>query len=457
MSEVMCRVQALPYAAESSLLFSPLAQAPWAVFLDSCHDRNGEGRFDIFSALPRLTLVTRGKLTEINGPAGRRLSHRDPIELLGEALGHPRPAKGAPGLPFNGGAMGYFAYDLGRRFERLPVMADDDIGIPEMAVGIYDWAVVVDHANRRSWLVDAAPDAQNARRLKALFTLPPSASNGRRFKARGNMRTTLEGTAYVRAFERIQHYIREGDCYQVNLARRFSVSVEGDPWSAYLRLRRLNPAPHAGYMNLPFMQVLSSSPERFLRVRQGVVETKPIKGTRPRSGDPREDRRLADTLRHSIKDRAENVMIVDLLRNDLGKNCAIGSVEVPALFEIESFSSVHHLVSTVRGRLAEGKGPLDLLRGCFPGGSITGAPKLRAMEIIEALEPCRRTLYCGAMGYIGFDGSMDTNIAIRTLLHIDGTVHFWAGGGIVADSSVTEEYQECEDKVATIRRLFQGI
>jgi para-aminobenzoate synthetase component 1 len=253
---------------------------------------------------------------------------------------------------------------------------------------------------------------------------------------------------YAEAVQRILDYIRAGDCYQVNLAQRFSVAVGGDPWLLYRRLRAVNPAPFSAYLATPWGEVLSCSPEQFLEVRGRCVQTKPIKGTRPRSPEPGEDAALRAALRASPKDRAENVMIVDLLRNDLGKSCAIGSVQVPKLCEVESFATVHHLVSTVTGTLAPGKDALDLLRGCFPGGSITGAPKRRAMEIIEELEPHRRGIYCGSIGYLGYDGSMDTNIAIRTLVISGGRARFWAGGGIVADSDWRSEYQETLDKAA---------
>ena len=229
----------------------------------------------------------------------------------------------------------------------------------------------------------------------------------------------------------------------------------GDPWVGYRSMRQTNPSPYAAYINLPDGQILSSSPERFLHVRGGKVETRPIKGTRPRSPDPVQDQRLIEALRNSEKDRAENLMIVDLLRNDLGKSCIPGSVMTTEMFSVETFPTVHHLVSTIRGRLADGNDAISLLRGCFPGGSITGAPKLRAMEIIEELEPNRRGVYCGSIGYLGFDGSMDSNIVIRTLVHSNGRIHFSSGGGIVADSDLEQEYQETFDKAAAIMAALE--
>ncbi len=253
----------------------------------------------------------------------------------------------------------------------------------------------------------------------------------------------------------VQKYLLEGDCYQVNLAQRFAAQASGDAYAAYLELRQSSPAPYSAFLDWPQAQILCASPERFLQVRQGRVETKPIKGTRARSDDAVEDARLAEELRHHPKDRAENLMIVDLLRNDLGKSCEPGSVRAPKLFEVESFANVHHLVSTVEGKLQSGRDALDVLRDCFPGGSITGAPKQRAMEIIEQLEPNRRGIYCGAIGYIGHDGNMDTNIAIRTLVYSEDSIRCWAGGGIVADSQCEAEYQETLDKVSAILELLQ--
>ena len=252
-------------------------------------------------------------------------------------------------------------------------------------------------------------------------------------------------------------YIRDGDCYQINLAMGFETAVRGDPVTAYAWLRRRSPAPYGALLSVPWGTVLSNSPEGFLRVRGRRVETRPIKGTRPRGVDPADDRGQRRALRESIKDRAENVMIVDLLRNDLGRSCRPGSIHVPELCALESYANVHHLVSTVRGELAPERDALDLLRGCFPGGSITGAPKRRAMQIIAQLEPWERGVYCGAVGWLGFDGSMELSLAIRTALHqgtaLEGRLRFWAGGGLVADSVLDQEYQECLDKARVMMEL----
>jgi len=444
----------LPYHSDSACLFAHIAHDPWAIYLDSGQPQSQYGRYDIMTAAPFATLVTEGDRTQILDPTGSHESIEDPFMLLQTYLAE--FALPASEFPFSGGAMGYFAYDLGRRLERLPALAQDAENIPQMMVGLYDWSVVVDHHKKESWLVSHAVREETRANWAALCArfadIPPQADE---FAVVSEVATNMDKVGYATAFGKIKDYIHDGDCYQVNFAQRFSAQAQGDAWSAYLQLRRLSPAPFSAYMNLPGLQVLSASPERFLQTTDGVVETRPIKGTRPRSADPVEDANNRAELAASLKDRAENLMIVDLLRNDIGKSCVPGAVKVERLFELESFANVHHLVSTVTGELGPGKSALDLLRGCFPGGSVTGAPKLRAMQIIEELEPHRRGIYCGAIGYIGFDGNMDTNIAIRTGVVSGGEFRFWAGGGIVADSELQKEYRETWDKASSMLELMQ--
>ena len=447
------RVIPIDYVGKLAQRLDRDAVRPWFVYLDSCADRAvGGGRFDIISAAPRVTLTTRGERTEIRSGDVTRVSDADPFELLSEHLGAQTDAADDR-LPFTGGAIGYFSYDLGRRIEALPSHAAQDIDIPDMAIGIYDWAAVIDHERCRAYLVvNSGCEIDVDHWIGVLTAAEPltPAAYGTSFQVTSAVQADICYADYARAFARVKRYILDGDCYQVNLAQRFSATVTGNAWDAYRRLRNLNPAPFSAYLRYENAAVLSSSPERFIQVANRWVETKPIKGTRPRSADPHIDRALIEELLKSEKDRAENLMIVDLLRNDLGKTCVVGTVTVPEMFNIESFATVHHLVSTVRGELAGGMRASDVLRGCFPGGSITGAPKLRAMQIIEELEPVRRTVYCGAIGYLSYCGQMDTNIAIRTLVHRDDRMYCWAGGGIVADSDVDAEYQECLDKAAAM-------
>lgn len=445
----------LPYRADTASLFARIAHRPWAVYLDSGWPGSHYGRYDIFTADPFITLTTRDEVTEIQEPGGARVSGEDPFSLLKDILRR-FPAENGM-LPFSGGAIGYFSYDLARRLEKLPAQAADAENMPEMAVGIYDWAVVVDHHAGRAWLAGQGHDALTIQQWTALLALfsDESEANAGTFQVSGPVHSNMDRASYAHAFARVKAYIYAGDCYQVNLAQRFAAQAAGDPWAAYRQLRQFSPAPFSAYFNTPAAQILSASPERFLQVQEGQVETRPIKGTRPRATDAAQDRAYAQALQASLKDRAENLMIVDLLRNDIGKNCAVGSVRADRLFELESFTNVHHLVSTVTGKLAPARDAIDLLRGCFPGGSITGAPKLRAMEIIEELEPHRRGVYCGAIGYIGFDGNMDTNIAIRTAVFSEGTIRFWAGGGLVADSEMDKEYRETLDKASGMLQLME--
>jgi len=443
----------LPYRSDASAYFAAIRDLPHAAWLDSA----GCSRYDILVAQPVLTLTTRGMQTDITDAHGTKTTEVEPFGLLRQILG--TSIAPLPDLPFAGGALGYWSYDLARRYQDIPATAYDKDELPEMAVGIYDWAVVIDHQEVEAKLVSRLRYAETEQRLPGILSRLESATEPKKastdFKVGGDIRSNLSHDDYSKAFDQIKKYLQEGDCYQVNLAQCYAAEATGDAFAAYLQLRQLSPAPYSAYLDWPQAKVLCASPERFLRVQAGRVETKPIKGTRPRSAEAVEDARLAEELRQHPKDRAENLMIVDLLRNDLGKSCEPGSVRVPELFRIESYANVHHLVSVVEGKLCAEHDALDVLRDCFPGGSITGAPKQRAMQIIEQLEPHRRGVYCGSIGYIGFDGNMDTNIAIRTLVNANGELRCCAGGGIVADSQCEAEYQETLDKASAMLELLQ--
>jgi para-aminobenzoate synthetase component I len=447
-------IAALPYFADSAELFSTIAQQPWSIFLDSGYPHSQQGHYDILVTDPICTLVTHGDITEITQQDSSIHSSANPFDLVKQYL-LPLCPEQALNLPFNGGAIGYFSYDLARRLEKLPTLAEDAEHIAEMAVGIYAWAVIVDHHQQHSYLVGHGIDSLRWQQLIDQFSQLPTQPQQDDFSVISDITTNMDKASYSAAYHRVKAYLKEGDCYQVNLSQRFVAQCQGNLWTAYKRLRSLNSAPFSCYLNLPEVHILSSSPECFLKVSHGVVETKPIKGTRPRKPGAIADDAQITHLSNSAKDKAENVMIVDLLRNDISKSCKKGSVKVPTLFAVESYTTVHHLVSTITGVLADGQHALDLLKSCFPGGSITGAPKIRAMEVIEELEPNRRGVYCGAIGYIGFNGNMDSNIAIRTLVHSNGSIRFWAGGGIVNDSVLEEEYQECFDKAAAMLSLLR--
>ncbi|HHQ4714059.1 TPA: aminodeoxychorismate synthase component I [Aeromonas veronii] len=440
----------LDHSAELHQLFARLQHQPWAMLLESAGPLGADNGFDIITADPLATLETRGEVTTLRVGANISKHHEDPLALLAhtqqQLLGELDLC--ATHLPFIGGALGLFGYDLGRRFERLPVQAAADIAVPDMAVGIYDWALLRNVATGDWQLVHWGDEAGLAKRLAWLEhqqTKPAPA-----FALQGSWQSNMSRAEYGEKFARIQEYLAAGDCYQINLTQRFSAPYQGDEWQAYCLLATANKAPFSAFIRLPDSALLSLSPERFLLLDGRHIETKPIKGTRPRHPDPATDRQVARELAQADKDRSENLMIVDLLRNDIGRVSQPGSVSVPHLFAVESFPAVHHLVSTIHGELDARWQGVDLLRACFPGGSITGAPKIRAMEIIEELEPQRRNAYCGSIGYLSQHGRMDTSICIRTLIAEADRLHCWAGGGIIADSDADSEYQETYDKVARI-------
>ncbi|MFP7409414.1 aminodeoxychorismate synthase component I [Aeromonas veronii] len=420
------------------------------MLLESAGPLGADNGFDIITADPLATLETRGEVTTLRVGANISKHHEDPLALLAhtqqQLLGELDLC--ATHLPFIGGALGLFGYDLGRRFERLPVQAAADIAVPDMAVGIYDWALLRNVATGDWQLVHWGDEAGLAKRLAWLEQ--QQAAPAPAFTLLGSWQSNMSRAEYGEKFTRIQEYLAAGDCYQINLTQRFSAPYQGDEWQAYCLLATANKAPFSAFIRLPDSALLSLSPERFLLLDGRHIETKPIKGTRPRHPDPATDRQVARELAQADKDRSENLMIVDLLRNDIGRVSRPGSVSVPHLFAVESFPAVHHLVSTIHGELDARWQGVDLLRACFPGGSITGAPKIRAMEIIEELEPQRRNAYCGSIGYLSQHGRMDTSICIRTLIAEAGRLHCWAGGGIIADSDADSEYQETYDKVARI-------
>jgi para-aminobenzoate synthetase component 1 len=437
--------------------FERTAGMPYRMLLDSASDPQRLGRYSFVVADPWKVL---------QGGADPLLSARDCLAPL-----HHEPIAGLP--PFQCGAVGYIGYDYGRRLERLPSARYDDLGIPDVVLGLYDWVIAWDHLARRAWVItinDArmpqvramlagqrAPGASHEvdpwpRPPRApSFPLPPDVAGG------VDLRSSFSREAYLEAVERVRQYIIAGDIFQANLSQRLEAPLAEPPWALYKRLRRINPAPFAAYIEADGATIMSASPERFLRVAADrTVETRPIKGTSPRGIGPEHDAALGQALIESEKDRAENLMIVDLLRNDLSRVCAPGSVRVPELFLLENYPTVHHLVSTVVGVLSPEADAVDLVRASFPGGSITGAPKVRAMEIIAELEPSRRGVYCGSIGYLSVTGALDTSIVIRTYLALERRVYFSVGGGIVADSDPAAEYDETLDKARALIAALQS-
>lgn len=471
------------------LAFQPFANDDHAILLDSAQITDRLGRYSFIAADPFLTLRSKNGTIQV----GDEQLQGDPFNVLSQQLDRFPLAHRAGLPPFQTGVAGYFAYDLAHHLETLPTPGEDDMAFPDLILGFYDAVIAFDHMQKRAWILasgypETKVTAQAARaqaRIQVfrakVDTAPhptpmvPSPTSGRgrehREQGRGHapppnntypfLNASLSTTqiesnfsrpAYESAVQRVIDYIYAGDIFQANISQRFraQLSTNDSPLALYHRLRTINPAPFAAYLDFDDTVIASASPERFLLLRDDWVETRPIKGTRPRGATPEEDRALADELLDSEKDRAENVMIVDLLRNDLSRVCQDHSVKTPEICILESFATVHHLVSTVEGRLNPGADAVDLLRATIPGGSITGAPKIRAMEIIAELEPTWRGPYCGNVGYISFSGDMDTSIVIRTYAIRGDQVTFQAGGGIVADSDPAAEYDETLDKARAL-------
>ena len=460
MSDVVPVVEELVPAPDPVETCARFADLPFLVFLDSATHPEQAGRYSFLVADPATIVRSKGALTQQLGEGRWTRVAADPVAHV-SALLEPFAAEPVAGLPpFQGGAAGYVGYDWGAQLERVPRTRYDDLAIPDVMLGLYDWVIAWDHQTKRAWVIStgipeqgAARRDRTARRL-AFVKERLAERRSDRLAAPSypvpdvpGLRSNFTREGYLDAVARVIEYVYAGDIFQANLSQRLEAPLAGTPFELYRRLRQRNPAPFAAYLAFGDVVVVSSSPERFLCVDAGRrVETRPIKGTRPRGVGPEHDAALALALAESDKDRAENVMIVDLLRNDLSRVCQPGTVRVPELFALEHYQTVHHLVSTVVGELAPELDALDLLRAAFPGGSITGAPKVRAMQIIAELEPTQRGVYCGSIGYLSATGALDSSIVIRTYLVVGRDVYFQVGGGIVADSDPEQEYRETLDK-----------
>ena len=474
----------VPDPVESCARFRGL---PYLLFLDSARDSDRLGRYSFLTADPAIVIHGKGtSATRTDTATGRGMPLAVHALAAVREIMEPHRADPVPGLPpFQGGAAGYLAYDWGAVLERLPSPRYDDLAIPDVVFPIYDWVIAWDHLERRAWLISTGLPEVGAQKSQhsvsrlafvlsrlrndSLSTEIPSESPSRGspepapsypvsdtdLPADLDLRSSFTHRGYLDALTHVREYIIAGDIFQANLSQRFEALLAESPWTLYRRLRAHNPAPFAAFLEFGAVTVASASPERFLRLNAAnEIEARPIKGTRPRGVYPAHDAALGRALQESAKDRAENLMIVDLMRNDLSRVSIPGSVRVPELFALERYATVHHLVSTVVGTLETGRDAIDLLCATFPGGSITGAPKVRAMEIIAELEPSRRGVYCGSIGYVSVTGVMDTSIVIRTYQAVRGRVYFSAGGGIVADSDPEQEYRETFDKARALIRAL---
>ena len=441
---------------DSLKAFSKIADRHYPFFLDSGCDPQRLGRYSIMGCDPQKVIRSYAGGVQVETAEGTHLLSEDPIKTMEKTLSE-QSVKYSGHLPFVGGAVGYFGYGLCRITEGIDIKGQKDGGEPDMEVGFYDSALVFDNLLGQAWAAACGTDRPDCeKKIKSfikLFERNPKEKNRGVFEL-SRMKSNFTKEGYISSIRKIKEYIREGDTYQVNLSQRYGAKAELDPFELYKRLRSINPAPFAAYLGFKGSTILCSSPERFLSLRNGIIRTRPIKGTRPRAKDGPSDEKMKAELLDSEKDAAEHIMIVDLERNDLGKICEYGSVLVKELKIIESYPTVHHLVSTIKGRVRKGISQADCIRACFPGGSITGAPKFRAMQIIDELEPTPRGVYTGSIGYLGYEGSMDLNIVIRTMVYREGRIFFNVGGGIVADSNALDEFAETTDKG---RALFKSL
>jgi len=440
-------------------LYGRLSDLEYSFFLDSSMDVRNLGRWSFIGFEPFLVFRSKGKRIELIDENGVKKITGNPFEIIKGLMSRYRSKRYA-GIPFTGGVVGYFAYDLGEfSIKDFKFESKDDLKNWDCVLGFYDTILARDNLKNETFII--TPDECKRESLVKLIS-GMHAKGKEEFRVKSKMESNFSKQDYCKAVEKVREYITAGDIYQANLSQRFSVGFEGSPWGLYKKLRRINPAPFAAFLNFPEVKILSDSPERFLKITGRNVETRPMKGTRPRGRSKTEDRKLKTELQNSIKDKAENLMIVDLERNDLGKVCEYGSVKVKELEIVETYSTVFQMVSTVNGKLSRGDprrgktgvSQIDCLKACFPGGSITGAPKVRAMEIIDEIEPTRRNIYTGAVGYLGFNGDMDLNIAIRTIIVKDKKAFFQVGGGIVIDSKPELEYQETLDKAKALMKAL---
>ena len=445
-------IEEITYYSDSSYYFEKIKHLEWPVFLDSCYQKDKPqskyARFDIVSANPFVKIRVKNDVTIVANSDGDRQYKNPPLDVLSDLMDHyskPSPSS----FPFVGGAIGYCSYELNLKTEKKNT-------IDTMMMGIYDWAVIVDHFEKKTYIVSMLVNPRTEAFVPKLISMFNEGNKkmAQEFKIKTSVSDNLSFIDYKSKFDRVMSYINAGDCYQINLSKKFEVNTEGDSWYFYKKFRDINKSPFMAYLLYDDFEILSGSPERFIKSQDRIVTTRPIKGTKVRGGNKEVDKRNAKELLNSVKDQSENLMIVDLLRNDLSMNCEVGSIKVDELFSIESYPNVHHLVSTISGILKKESNNIKLFSDSFPGGSITGAPKIRATEIIEELEEHSRDLYCGSVCYFSFDGSMDSNVAIRSMVHNNQKLYFYSGGGLTVGSNVKDEYQEIEDKVENIKQAI---
>jgi para-aminobenzoate synthetase component I len=466
-------IEKVPFYSKETLILEYFTKLLNSAILDSSLKSDSLGRYTIIGYDPFLVFEAKGENSFLSSKAGVKTQHGNPIELLRELLLKYKTNWNNSELPFLSGCIGYFSYDLVNLIEEIPIANPDDIALNDIVLGFYNKVILFDHIKKELFCIgtsintDVDEDyynaaAGNVAQLKEILeeivnSIP---KNDTRFEIKlpadkVKIASNFEKEDYLKIVRAAREYIRNGDIFQVNLSQRFETFIESASYDLYMRLRTISKAPFSAFLNFGQTAIISSSPERFLKITGNLIESRPIKGTRPRGKDKDEDAAFRDELLRSEKDKAELTMIVDLVRNDLGRVCRFGSVYVKTHGEIEAYANVFHTVSTVIGELKEEKSIIDCLYAAFPGGSITGAPKIRAMEIIEELEPCKRNIYTGSIGYIDFNGNTDLNIAIRTIVLKNKKAYYNVGGGIVWDSEPEAEYEETMHKGRMMMKVLE--
>lgn len=452
-------------------LFCKLYSEPYPFLLDSC----GLGRYSFAGATPFALIKAQNNKVELIQGSSRKIVTDNIFSVINTVLNEFKVVgtdlKPVPGqhIPFRGGAVGYLGYELKNQIEQLPRKKDAKPNIPDSILGLYDTIFAYDHKINKGYIFASGLTEKNGimrkllakERIGQFFNMiKPSRKDSckkERCISKMNLKSNFTKNGYMNAIKRVQNYIASGDIYQANISQRLTVDFYGDPLAFYSRLRKISPAGFGAFFNYGDFQIISNSPERLLKVNNGIAETGPIKGTRARGKNSQEDMALANELKINAKELSEHIMIVDLERNDLGKICGYGTIRVRPLQKICTYAMLHHMVSTVKGRIRENISPVDCIKALFPGGSVTGAPKIRAMEIIEELEPTSRGIYTGGVGYIDFCGNMDLSMAIRTAVLKDKSLYLNVGGGIVADSNPEDEYKETMLKAnAFLRAIGRG-
>jgi para-aminobenzoate synthetase component 1 len=419
-------------------------------FLDSGMDREKLGRYSFIGIDPFLMIKSQGNKIRLEEDGEIKIIDGNPLDILQGKLNLYKIEKEK--IPFVGGGVGYFSYELAHLIEDLPNTVKKDVEIPEMVMGFYDGIIIIDHKYNKKYIgaigfkenieeiINKIEDS--IKRYKNKLKIKETNKKNKKIIKNKNISSNMTKQYYLSSIKKLKNYIYSGDIYQVNFTQRFECDFEGDPIELYRNLKSINPAPFAAYLDFGEGKIISSSPERFIKLTDKIIETRPMKGTRPRGKSKEEDDKLKVELKNSEKDRAELLMIVDLMRNDISRVAKTGSVKVTELFHLEEYATVLQMVATIKGKLKDKLSAIDIIKATFPGGSITGAPKIRAMEIIDELETTTRNIYTGSIGYLGFDGNMDMNIAIRTIVLKDKKAYFQVGGGIVWDSDHHEEYEE---------------